>query len=173
MPAPLLWLGAALAGAYASDKANTLYMKRKLVIDKLPGESKYEVEPVNGCIVCCGIYGVFDHTGIWVNGNIYELAGSGLVRCLSPNRFLKNRSGTTIYAACDIQNRVLNSKPASIRAQSRLFELLNYSVIDQNCHRFVAEMLSDQTTHITSFSEFNSFLYEYFRETVRWNTLKL
>ena len=63
MLAPLLWLGAGaiamLAGAkYSSEK------RLDESVNSLPGSSDLKVEPINGAIVTCGVYGFFEHTGI-------------------------------------------------------------------------------------------------------------
>ena len=169
MPAPLLWLGAACVGLYASNKANTAYLKRKYIIETMPGESNHKVNPVNGSIVTCGIYGVLDHTGIWVDGNIYELSGKGLVRCLSPARFLGNRTGSTIYVACDPLNKALTNPEVCQRAKKQLFSCLDYHLFEQNCHKFVAELYAEYEVDITRFSELNVFLSNYFSCPIRWN----
>lgn len=169
MPAPLIWLSAALAGVYAGNKANTNYLKRKQIIGSMPGESKLRVTPVNGSIVCCGIYGVLDHTGIWIDNTIYELSGEGLVRCLSPNRFLGKRSGSTIYVACDANNTPLFEENSVGLARSRLYTLLDYHLFDQNCHRFVAETLAGHSVDIMSFSDLNIFLHQHFSTLINWH----
>lgn len=169
MPAPLLWLGAACVSLYASNKANTAYLKRKYIVDAMPGETNHKVRPKNGSIVTCGIYGVLDHTGIWVDGNIYELSGQGLIRCLSPERFLGNRSGSTIYVACDPLNKVLANPLVCDVLRSHLYTMLDYHLFDQNCHKFVAEVYAGHEVDITSFSALNSFLSQYFDCPIRWN----
>lgn len=173
MPAPLLLIGAAVASAYTLKQANTTYVKRKTMVESMPGESCHKTVPVNGSVVSCGIYGILEHTGIWVNGNIYELAGTGLVRCVSPQRFIQARSGSQIYIACDPHNKALFDNQAAQRAKDLLYCLLNYHVLDQNCHRFVAETLSNQIVDITSFSELNTFLYSFFKSPIRWNLTQI
>lgn len=47
-----------------------------------------------GAIVCCGVGGVLEHTGIWTEDNmIIEFDGNGLIKPISPTRFIKERSG--------------------------------------------------------------------------------
>jgi len=169
MPAPLIWIGGAMLSAYTANKANTAYLKRKMLVDAMPGESQHISVPVNGSIVTCGIYGVLDHTGIWLNGNIYELSGKGLVRCLSPNRFLGDRSGSKIYVACNLANEPLFDTDASARAKDLLFTILDYHLLKQNCHKFVARLLANYELDITSFSDLNTFLSEFFKSPIRWN----
>lgn len=173
MPAPLIWLGAAALSAIAANEVNTAYLKKNKVIDAMPGESKHYSTPVNGSIVTCGIYGVLDHTGVWVDGNIYELSGNGLVRCLSPNRFLGDRSGSKIYIACDTFNNPLYDVSASIRAKKLLYTLLDYHLLNENCHKFVAQLIANKDVDITSFSGLNTFLSEFFDTPIRWNLTEI
>lgn len=178
MPAPLLWLGAAALGLYASNEINTAYLKRKGVIKSLPREKSAKqgntvVTPKNGAIVSCGIYGVLDHTGIWNDGKIYELNGDGLIRSISPNRFLQNRTGQTIYVACTTDGEVLSSKQAAKRAADNLYQLRDYHLIKDNCHRFIAEMLTGREQDVTSFSDLNQFLFAFFQQTIAWQPAKV
>lgn len=171
MPAPLIWLGAAAAGLYASNKANNRYLRRKQIVNTMPGESRYLVAPVNGSIVSCGIYSVLDHTGIWIDGNIYELSGQGLVRCLSPERFLGKRSGSSIYIACDKHHNALYEPNSVGVARAQLYTLLDYHLLDQNCHRFVAQSIANHAVDITSFTDLNVFLHQFFNTPINWNKI--
>ena len=154
MPAPLLWFGAACLGLYASNRANDAYLKSTNTVRTLPGESSKRIAPRNGAIVTCGIYGVLDHTGVWVNGNIYELSGKGLIRSVSPERFLHNRTGKKIYVACDEHYMPLAADDVS-----------------QRC--IVAEMLTGERTKITSFSELNEALSSLFLTSINWHEAKV
>ncbi|GBL03019.1 hypothetical protein [Glaciecola sp. KUL10] len=172
MPAPLLWLGAAVAGLYATNKANEGYLKSKSVVGCFPGESNFKVTPIDGAIVCCGIFGVLDHTGIWVDGKIIELNGNGLVRAISSERFLENRSGEEIYIACDDAFNVMASKSTVERCIANLYSYKEYDVISNNCHRFVAESVTGNACDITSFSDLNRYLSLFFNAAIHWNKLK-
>lgn len=173
MPAPLIWLGAAAVSIYAGSKLNTAQLRRNNIVRKLPGDCKQAITPVNGSIVTCGIYEVLDHTGIWIDGNIYELNGNGLVRCISPARFLKNRSGDKIYLACDAKGQALKEVSSISRIKAQLFSLYDYHVVRQNCHKFVAEMISGHHCDITSFSEFNAFLSQHFDTPIDWRLTQI
>ncbi len=169
MPAPLLWLGAACLGLYATNKANNSYMKSTNTVRYLPGESSKRVLPRNGSIVTCGIYGVLDHTGIWVDDGIYELSGSGLIRTVSPERFLENRSGDSIYLACNDDYLPLAVQEVAERCKENLFQLRDYHILDNNCHQFVLEMLTGKKTEITSFSQLNDALSTLFLTSINWH----
>jgi hypothetical protein len=171
MPVPLLWLGAGaialLAGAkYSNDKRLDQFVSR------LPGNSDLEVEPVNGAIVTCGVYGLFEHTGIWVHGNILELKGNGLIRGISPNRFLEERSGDNIYIACADNKTPLIHPNTADRAVSRLFSYSEYDVINNNCHKFVWHCISGEDIPLTRFSELNKKMSEQFCSTIHWQPIK-
>jgi hypothetical protein len=171
MPVPLLWFGAGaialLAGAkYSNDK----------VLDKsvsgLPGKSDVKVAPINGAIVTCGVYGLFEHTGIWVDGDILELKGNGLIRGISPNRFLQERSGDNIYIACDDNVVPLIQVDTADRAISQLFSYSEYDVIKNNCHKFVWRCISGEDIPLTRFSELNQKMAELFSTTIYWHPIK-
>lgn len=173
MPAPIFWLGAAAVSIYGANKLNTAHLRRESILNRLPGQCKRAVSPVNGSIVTCGIYEILDHTGIWVDGNIYELHGSGLVRCISPERFVKNRSGDDIYVACDLGGKPLANEASAKRAKAQLFSLYDYHLVKQNCHKFVATMLTGNTYDITSFSALNECISIYFKQTVDWRLTQI
>jgi hypothetical protein len=171
MPAPLFWLGASaiamLAGAkYSNDK------RLEDSVISLPGKSELAVEPVNGAIVTCGIYGLFEHTGIWVDGNILELKGNGLIRGVSPNRFLQERSGDFIYIACDDNNTPLIQPDAAQRAISQLFSYSEYDVIKNNCHKFVWQCISGEDMPLTRFSVLNQKMAGLFATNIHWHPVK-
>ncbi|MEM0909705.1 MAG: hypothetical protein AAGJ37_01955 [Pseudomonadota bacterium] len=174
MPAPLIWLGAAALGIYASNELNTAYLKRKGIIKAMPGDKAStsvdtSVAPENGSIVCCAIYGMLDHTGIWRDGRIYELNGDGLIRSISPNRFLNNRTGETIYVACGNKGTALSDIQGARRAANNLYQIRDYHLLKDNCHRFIAEMLTGQDQNVMSFSDLNQFLFTHFQQTISWH----
>ncbi|WP_395343426.1 hypothetical protein PN836_003380 [Ningiella sp. W23] len=171
MPAPLIWLGAAALSIYAGNKLNTAQLRRDKIVGKMPGDCKQRVEPVNGSIVTCGIYEVLDHTGIWIDGNIYELNGNGLVRCISPSRFVDKRSGENIYVACDLSGNALAHMATIERTRGQLYSMYDYHLLRQNCHKFVAEMVSGQSQDITSFSDLNAFLNAHFDTAIDWRLM--
>jgi hypothetical protein len=173
MPVPLIWLGAAAVSLYTANKLNASDLRQRNIISRLPGDCREPIAPVNGSIVTCGVYELLDHTGIWIDGNIYELKGNGLVRCISPDRFLQNRSGDQIYVACNMQNQPLVELNVVARTKSQLYSLHEYHLLRQNCHKFVAEMVSGYPRDITSFSELNEFISDYFSSPVDWRLTQI
>lgn len=170
MPAPLIWLGAGALALLASTKhSNDKVLKAS--VDIMPGKGSNKVEPIDGAVVCCGVFGWFIHTGIWLDGNIVELQGNGLIRGISPNRFLQQRSGGNIYIACDTHDQPLIQKQAEIRAAEKLFSYSEYDLIDNNCHKFVWYCLTGNDHKITRFSELNQNMAKCFSTSVAWQPI--
>ena len=171
MPIPLLWIGAGLAACYAGGAAQKRYKESNLKVEHFPGEGNQSASPMNGCIVCCGIYGVFEHTGIWCDGAIIELRGNGLIRAISPERFIQDRSGDDIFIACDNQCNPLIDKNTIQRATAQLYQYSEYHVIKNNCHRFVWQCISGESRSLTSFLEFNDALFSHFNCPISWQPI--
>ena len=167
MALPLLWLGAG-ALAMLATKEYISETRTNSRIRLMPGEGNASVAPQNGAVVSCGIYGVFDHTGIWVDGNIIELKGNGLIRGVSSQRFLQNRSGEFIYVACDHNNNPLVAEQAAQRAIEQLFQYSHYDVFKNNCHKFVWQCLSGQQQSLTRFSDLNQKMATLFNCDIHW-----
>jgi hypothetical protein len=167
MALPLIWLGAGLAALYAGSKYTNSSTYRGAV-DYLPGEGDADVQPVDGCIVSCGVFGVFDHTGIWIDGNIVELKGNGLIRGISPQRFLGKRSGNEIFVACCDQSKPLIAEGTYARAVKQLYQYSEYDVMRNNCHKFVWGCISGQNQAVTRFTELNNQMACYFGTNISW-----
>lgn len=171
MPLPLIWLGAGLASAYAGGAlANNA--RRHSVVTSYPGESERLVTPLNGSVVCCGIYGVFEHTGIWCDGQIIELHGNGLVKAVGQARFLHQRSGSQIYVACDEGYTPLIAEQCESRAITQVFRYLDYDPISNNCHRFSLRCVTGVEEECISFYEFNQKLSAHFNQKIRWQPVR-
>lgn len=155
MALPLLFLGASALLLLASNEST----KHK--------EPK-RISPQNGAIVSCGVFGVLEHTGIWLNGNIVELKGNGLIRTISPQRFLQNRSGSQIYLACNQHDAPLISIAAAAKASELLFQYSEYDLIKNNCHKFVWRCISGEIASLTRFSELNRLLVKQFNCEIFW-----
>ncbi|WP_100641141.1 hypothetical protein [Alteromonas facilis] len=168
MPLPLLWIGAGAAALYAGTKLTREMQVSKGHINHFPGECAQLVTPQNGAVVCCGIYEVFQHTGIWVDNQIVELRGNGLIRAISPERFLHDRSGNRIYVACDHSRSALSSDVVAKRAIDRVFDYSEYDLIENNCHRFTHHCVSGRDEPVTRFAELNEKLCELYGTTLYW-----
>jgi hypothetical protein len=166
MPLPLLWIGAGVVTYLASTQLADKKSNTSVAVN--PGDGKLRVTPADGAIVSCHIYGVFEHTGIWLDGNIIELKGNGLIRGISPQRFLQQRSGEEIFVACDAYAQPLIAAGAAERASSQLYCYSEYDLLKNNCHKFVWQCVSNKNQSLTSFAELNQSLADYFGQALHW-----
>ena len=192
MPLPLVWLGAATLSALtvktlADDRKNQQQQrKRYRTVQTLTHLARHEspiatypsdvlssdrkVTPQVGSIVCCGIGGVLEHTGIWIEDNmIAELDGEGLVKPISAKRFTEERSGKNIYIACDSNAQPLHCNIAATRAVEQLFTLQKYHIIDNNCHQFIWQCFQPNARSLSTFKTLNLRLAQYFDRKIYWD----
>ncbi|RYV03197.1 hypothetical protein SOPP22_05475 [Shewanella sp. OPT22] len=135
-------------------------------------QSHSSVSPQAGSFVACHVFGVIKHVGIWVDNAIVELQGTGLIRVVSPERFLKDRSGTTIYISC-IQNRSILNKALAQKALDQVFQFRNYDLLKNNCYRFCFSSLTGHEEFIETFSEFNQMISNHYGEKVEWKPINI
>ncbi|PMG41742.1 hypothetical protein [Shewanella sp. 10N.286.52.B9] len=134
--------------------------------------NKVKVSPEPGAIVCCFVFGVIEHTGVWLGDNsLVELHGSGLIRPISSARFLKSRSGSRIFQACNHLHQPLVAPEALERAQQSLFQYREYELFNNNCHRFVWSCISGQEVAISNFDKLNQRLALHFKQAIYWDEL--
>jgi hypothetical protein len=192
MPLPLLWLGAAALSALAvkelaedrkKQQKKRLYDRDAQRVDTLkPHESpivqyptdlfktEQKVLPEIGAIVCCGIGGLLDHSGIWVGDNtIIELDGNGLIKPISVQRFTKERSGKNIFIACDSKAKPIASEIAANRAMQQVFQYRDYHLIENNCHQFIWQCFKPDDKNLTTFKELNVRLAKSFDRKIYWD----
>lgn len=191
MPLPLLWLGAGLVGAGLAKSAYDatrreeslrrlnptpeLLNKHKTAVAKHPSDwltGERIAKPQPGSLVSCGIYNSIDHSGIWTADNlVIELSGNGLVRAVSPKRFLLDRSGKQVFVACDSSGSPLADETAEIRAKEQIFSYRDYHVLTNNCHKFSWYSLSGIDESVTTFSELNTKLAERHQKRIYWDVI--
>ena len=117
-----------------------------------------------GSVIVCEIYHLFDHSGIYVgDGQIIELAGSGLVRAVTSQRFLHNRSGEQLMALCDPRGQPVGNPAGAERAAAQLFSYQPYDLLRHNCHQFVCCCLTGQNRQVTSFFDLRTELEQFYR----------
>lgn len=193
MPLPLLWLGAAAVSALAvkglaedrksqqrrrftRHSAQTLadLTAHESAIATYPTDmfaTEQQVKPRLGAIVCCGIAGVLDHTGIWVGDNtIIEVDGNGLVKPVSVQRFTDTRSGRGIFIACDSLGVPLASEMAAQRAIAQIFQVRDYHLFDNNCHQFIWQCFQNDAKAITTFKALSLNVATLFDRVVYWDS---
>jgi hypothetical protein len=192
MPLPLLWLGAAAISALAvkelADDRKKQQNKRRFYRDvqsldmleqhespvvQYPTDlfnTEQKVSPEIGSLVCCGIGGLLDHTGIWVGeDSIIELDGNGLIKPISVQRFTKERSGKNIFIACDSNATPLASVCAANRAQEQVFQYRDYHLLENNCHQFIWQCFKPNDKSLTTFKELNIRLATLFDRKIYWD----
>lgn len=168
MPLPLIGLGVSVAAVYLGNKLVQQGVRQQGNVKVLPGDCHKLVVPQDGAIVCCGIFELLQHTGIWLDGHIVELCGNGLIRGVSPQRFLQDRSGECIYVACDNQLKPIGHWAIAERASKQLYQYVHYHVLNNNCHRFVWQMVTGKSVSLTRFAELNQRLSGYFDSAIYW-----
>lgn len=192
MPLPLLWIGGAAMGALmlADEREKRQQLERNRLLGSVPRQvstkqamitapSQWQkgfkqVTPQPGSIVCCYVFGVIEHTGIWLADDcIVELHGSGLVRAVSVKRFLAGRTGSQIFIACNHQHQPLIANTIVNRAERAIYQYREYDLFDNNCHRFVWSCLYGEERAIKSFNELNQKLAAYFRQGIYWDEMHL
>lgn len=128
------------------------------------------VSPRPGSVVCCELYGVLDHTGIWIDSDtIVELSSTGLIRAISVDRFIENRSGSHVFVACNNKHLPITVDGTIDRALQQVFTYRDYDVINNNCHRFVHYCLTGNNKEITRFGTLSDTLAEMSGENIYWD----
>ena len=107
------------------------------------------------------------YLGIWVGDAIVELQGSGLIRIVSPQRFLKDRSGGTIYVAC-INKLPIENRGLVEAAINQVYQFRNYDLLKNNCYRFCFACLAGHEEYIETFTEFNHRISDFYKAEVEW-----
>jgi hypothetical protein len=192
MALPLLWLGSAALGAILladeREKRHQLTLNRRRGVAPKTleecetaalspsawqtGNSKMKPQP--GSIICCFVYGLIEHTGIWLDEHtLIELHGSGLVRAVSTKRFLAGRTGSKIFVACSHDHQVLVEPAMLAKAEQAIFTYREYDLFDNNCHRFVWSCLSGKEESLPSFNDLNKRLAIHFNQSLYWDEAEL
>ncbi|REL27224.1 hypothetical protein DXX93_12055 [Thalassotalea euphylliae] len=196
MPIPFFWLGAAAVSAFAvkelvsEDRKKQQQQRLKHPNGKplnkdfasnsdtsavaiYPSElfnTEQIARPTIGAIVCCGIGGVLDHTGIWIGDDtIIELGGNGLIKPVSPARFTQERSGKRIFVACDSTATPLASEVAAQRAIAQIYQYRDYHLIENNCHQFIWQCIQPNDEPLTTFRELNKRMAKRYNKQVYWD----
>lgn len=193
MPLPIVWLGAAAVSAFAAKELaehdrkkqqakRESFTRVQTLADLGEHESpiaiypsdimdtEFSVAPRVGALVCCGIGGILDHTGIWVDDNtIIELDGEGLIKPISPKRFTQERTGKQIFIACDSSGQPICCLEAAERAVAQIYQYRDYHLIDNNCHNFIWQCYQPNDETITTFKSLNINLAKMFNRQIYWD----
>jgi len=181
MPLPFIVAGAALGALLLHDHEKE-HLKRQdrtrhAPINDVMGREPSDIHPstrytsmVPGSIVCCEVFEAFMHTGIVIDDNtIVELHGNGLIRAVSPQRFLAKRSGKHLFIACDQASNPLVIAQCDDNAASEVFSYYEYDLFESNCYRHTWRWLSGEDKTIKSFEEFNRLLSTLTKQPIYWD----
>lgn len=125
-----------------------------------------------GAVIACEIFHLFEHTGIYLGDDvIVELQGTGLVRAISSQRFLADRTGEELLVACNRHGEVLASNQVAERAAHRIYTSEGYDLLRNNCHRFTYSCVSGISEEITSFFDLKMALKAWWRQDIRWQII--
>ena len=192
MALPLLWLGAAALSAMAvkgladdrkqmqKQRGNSYRAKTLLELDEYESpvacypsdlfSFEEKVKPNIGSIVCCGIGGVLDHSGIWIGENtIVELAGNGLVKAVSSERFIEERSGKHIFVACDSTAFALGNDNVAENAIAQIYQYKDYHLIKNNCHQFIWDCFANNDKQLTTLKSLSIAIAHYHNRVIYWD----
>ena len=189
MALPIIAAGIALGAAVLHENTKSHYKKierqryksdlfsdTKHEVKKMPSDtysSNTRVVPKTGSLVCCEVYNVLEHTGIWIdNETIIELSNNGLIKAVSAHRFLTERSGKEIFVACDSSHQPIVLPGAAERAANRLYTFREYDLINNNCHRFSHYCLTGRDIKISRFSTLNNLIADKVRHHIYWDKVK-
>ncbi|MDB2373604.1 hypothetical protein [Psychrosphaera haliotis] len=157
------------------ESSNNLSNSNKLV--KSPSEYCQRANtfnPEEGSIVCCEVFGVLDHTGVWIDEEtIIEFSNTGLTKSVSASRFLKERSGNNIYVANNRNGKSIIIDGIVERAISRIYTYKDYDLQRNNCHNFIASCISTKNKGVTLFSDLNSLIAQISKQDIYWDKVKV
>ena len=189
MALPLIAAGLALGAAILHESNKKHYKNLEIDRNNRDGEQDYKpdlvkspsdiynrgfsVKPLAGSIVCCEVYNFLDHTGIWIDEfTIIELSNSGLIKSVSADRFLQERSGQNIFVACDNNHQPIVIPGAQKRALENVYSYREYDVIENNCHRFVNYCLTGFNDELSRFTTLNKQIAKLSGKHVYWDKVQ-
>lgn len=165
MPLPALALAGLVAGVAINSKL--LEHNRRRVT------SRRYITPKFGSIVCCEIYQELEHTGIWIADDvIIEFSNNGLVKAMSAERFLKGRSGGTIFVATKPNGDPFALQDCGNSALNCVYSFCEYDLFRNNCHSFVARCIGAHDT-ITTFTELHRLIETKSNSVISWDKVKV
>lgn len=125
-----------------------------------------------GAFVYCRLYG-FEHTGITTKNNtIIELERDGVVKRSTCDEFLRGTGSQTILVAASGHRIILDPLVASI-AEAFVLEKRGYNLFFQNCHNFVATMITqDPSCRFSYFFELHRLIAETYQcPRLEWRSI--
>lgn len=182
MSLPLLLVGAAVGSLFAHDKQKDFLKAQdnsRRHNNSPTGRDPSEILPsplsspmVVGAVVCCEVYEAFLHTAVVIDVNtIVELHGSGLIRAVSKDRFLRERSGKNIFIACDLRGKPHTFSDIESLASADIYNFYEYDLLKSNCYRHTWKWLCGEDASIENFSDFNHKLSCKLNEKIYWDVV--
>ena len=188
MPLPIFIIGASILGGLFINDQHKKHLKKQDIdrlgyktknnivarspSDLLPSNKTHKMLP--GTIVCCHVYGGFEHTDIVIDDNlIIELHGSGLVKAVSAKRFLASRSGENIFIACNKLGEAFIFNDAIERAHQEVYKYYDYHLFECNCYIHTLSCIIGKVEKLNSFEDFNTHLYKLTQEPIYWDRATL
>jgi hypothetical protein len=189
MALPLIAAGIAIGAAvlHENNKSHYKNIERERInftgsdnsapdVKKMPSDtysSHLRVTPEPGSLVCCEVFNVVEHTGIWIDSEtIVELSNNGLVKAVSASRFLEERSGEEIFVACRYDHSPIVLPETVERTVSQIFTYREYDLIANNCHRFSYYCLTGVDKPLSRFSTLNTLLAGVIGDHIYWDKVK-
>ena len=188
MALPLIAFAAAVGAGVVHESTKNKYKNleqlrlinsnnKRLTVVKSPSDtysSDVFVEPQPGSLVCCEVFNLFDHTGIWIDQDtIIELSNNGLVKAVSSHRFLDERSGKNIFVACNAKHQPIVLPNCEARALNSVFTYREYDLLENNCHRFAHYCLSGNDLKVARFGQLNQLLINMVKQNIYWDKVKV
>ncbi|GHB74907.1 hypothetical protein GCM10008107_25570 [Psychrosphaera saromensis] len=189
MALPLIAIASVIGAGVAHESRKTKYKNleqlrlskatnsKNLTVVKSPSDnysSDSYAEPLPGSLVCCEVFNLFDHSGIWIDQDtIIELSSNGLVKAVSANRFLADRSGENIFVACNAKHQPIIVEGCEDRAVNSVFTYREYDVLENNCHRFAYYCLSNKDVKVSRFARLNELLITMVEQNIYWDKVKV
>jgi len=188
MPLPIFLFGAGVIGGLFINEQHKKYLRKqdadrgvykktnkamaRAPSDLVPSKKSHKMIP--GAIVCCHVYGGFEHTGIVIEDDlIVELHGSGLVKAVSSRRFLSSRSGDNIFIACNQAGDAFSYSNAALKAQEEIYKFYEYNLFECNCYTHSWFCILGNDERIKSFDDLNQKLSDLNQEPIYWDKVDL
>lgn len=134
-----------------------------------------EVYPKRGSIVYCDLaFGYAEHSGVYIgDGRIVHLNGNGVVKAVSPKKFIDGKTAINIYVSCDSDACAVGCNRVADRAESWLDHQRDYNVILDNCHQFTSACLTGDLANSDNFMRLLKWTAEEKIGAKKWRLWKL
>ena len=91
---------------------------------------------------------------------------------MSPERFLKGRSGGTIFVASKANGEPIILEDCANNALNRVYSFCEYDLFKNNCHSFVAKCIGTKEK-VTTFNELHKLIETKSNSEISWDKVKV